>query len=293
MNTFWLIAAGLIVVIAVALLFVVLPRLRKTQMKTLQEPNGVRAILVGGQAPIIISVIAILLVAITLYFAWVKPDHSTTPQITQNAPMSPEHIELIKALSTRLEQNPNDGKGWAMLARSYAVMGRYNEAVPAYEKAANLLPNDPILLVDYADMLAAVNGKNLQGKPVELLKSALILDSNNMKGLNLMGSAAFQAGDYTHAVGYWEKLLPLLPPDSPGAKQITASIANARAQENGAGPSSKQQPGRQGQPLPTQGEAQSTTGSAQISGMVSLSPALAAKVAPTDLPPKIRLPTVT
>ena len=286
MNTFWLIAAGLIVVIAVALLFVVLPRLRKTQMKTLREPNGVRAILVGSQSPIIISVIAILLVAITLYFAWVKPDNSTTPQPgqngTQNTPISPEHVEMIKALSARLEQNPNDGKGWAMLARSYAVMGRYNEAVPAYEKAANLLPNDPILLVDYADMLAAVNGKNLQGKPVELLKSALILDPNNMKGLNLMGSAAFQAGDYTHAVSYWEKLLPLLPPDSPGAKQITASIANARAQENGTGPSGKQQPGRQGQPLPTQGEAQSTTGGAQISGMVSLSPALAAKVAPTD-----------
>ena len=272
MNTFWLTAAGLIVVIAVALLFVLLPWLRKTQKKTLHEPKGVMVILTGSQAPVIVGGIAISLFAVALYFAWTKPVNTTVSQIAQNAPMAPEHIEMIKALSARLEQNPNDGKGWAMLARSYAVMGRYNEALPAYEKAANLIQNDPVLLVDYADVLAAVNGKNLQGKPLELIQSALLIDPTNIKGLNLIGTAAFQAGDYTHAVSYWEKLLQLLPPDSPIAKQINTSIANARAQEAGKRPQS----------LPAQGEAQPATGGAQIAGVVRLSPALAGKVAPTD-----------
>ncbi len=272
MNTFWLIAAGLIVVIAFALLFVLLPWLRKTQMKTLHDPKGVMAVLTGSQAPVIVGGIAISLFAAAVYFAWTKPDTSTTPRMAQNAPMAPEHVEMIKALAARLEQNPNDGKGWAMLARAYAVMGRYNEALPAYEKAANLIQNDPVLLVDYADVLAAVNGKNLQGKPLELIQSALIIDPTNIKGLNLMGTAAFQAGDYTHAVGYWEKLLQLLPPDSPIAKQINTSIANARAQEAGKRPQS----------LPAQGDAPSATGGAQITGVVRLSPALAGKVTPTD-----------
>lgn len=270
MNTFWLTAAGLIVVIAVALLLVLLPWLRKTQKKTLHEPKGVMAILTGSQAPVIVGGIAVALFAVALYFAWTKPVTSTASGIAQNVPMTPEHVEMIKALSARLEQNPNDGKGWAMLARSYAVMGRYNEALPAYEKAANLIQNDPVLLVDYADVLAAVNDKNLQGKPLELIQSALLIDPNNIKGLNLMGTAAFQAGDFAHAVAYWEKLLPLLPPDSPIAKQVNTSIANARAKE--ARPQS----------LPAQGEAQPVNGGAQIAGVVSLSPALAGKVAPTD-----------
>ncbi len=272
MSTFWLIAAGLIVVIAVALLFVLLPWLRKTQKETLHDPKGVMAILTGSQAPVIVSGIAISLFAIALYFSWTEPDTSATPRMAQNVPMAPEHVEMIKALSARLEQNPNDGKGWAMLARSYAVMGRYNEALPAYEKAANLIQNDPVLLVDYADVLAAVNGKNLQGKPLELIQSALIIDPTNIKGLNLIGTAAFQAGDYTHAVGYWEKLLQLLPPDSPIANQINISIANARTQETG----------KRLQSLPAQGKAQPATGGAQISGVVRLSPALAGKVSPTD-----------
>jgi cytochrome c-type biogenesis protein CcmH len=277
-NTFWLIVAGLIAVIAGALLFILLPRLRKTQKKTLSDPNGVNAILTGSQAPIIVGGIAIILFAVALYFAWTKPVTSNSVSgMAQNAPMAPEHIEMIKALAARLEQNPNDGKGWAMLARAYAVLGRFNEALPAYEKAASLVQNDPVLLVDYADVLGVVNGKNLQGKPLELIQSALMIDPNNVKGLNLIGTAEFQAGNYAHAVSYWEKLLQLLPPDSPTAKKISISIANARAKETG-----NQEASKRPQSLPTQGDAPTANGGAHISGEVSLSPALAGKVMPTD-----------
>jgi cytochrome c-type biogenesis protein CcmH len=184
--------------------------------------------------------------------------------------MSPEHAAMIKTLSARLEQDPNDGKGWAMLARSYAVLGQYKEALPAYEKAVNLIPNDPILLVDYAEILAAANGNNLQGKPLEIIKSALLIDPNNAKGLNLIGIASYQAGDYAHAVSYWEKLLQLLPPDSPNAKKVSASIAAAR---------SKAEAGTQ---PPAQGTPQPAAGGAQVGVVVKLSPALAGKVSPTD-----------
>lgn len=271
MNTFWLIAAGLIVIIAIALLFVLLPWLRGTQKKTLHDPQGVMARLTGSQAPVIVGGIAISLFAIALYLAWSKPV-ITTPspsQIAQNAPMAPEHIEMIKGLNARLEQNPGDGKGWSMLARSYAVLGRYQESAAAYDKATNLIQNDAALLVDYADVLAMANEKSLQGKPLELIQSALKIDPNNNKALLLSGKAAYQIGDYVHAVGYFEKLLQLLPPDSPQAKQISDNIAQVRAQETGKQP-------------PVKGEAQSATGGAQIAGVVSLSPALAGKVTPTD-----------
>lgn len=232
MNTFWLIAAGLVVIIAAALVFVLLPWLRKTQKETLAAPNGTMAILTGSRTPAIVGGITIALVAIALYLAWSKPV-ITTPtqsQIAQNSQMAPEHIEMIKSLNARLEQNPNDGKGWSMLARSYAVLGRYNESVAAYEKAANLIQNNAALLVDYADVLAMANGRNMQGKPLELIQSALKIDPSNAKGLLLIGKAAYQAGDFTHAVGYWEMLLKTLPPDSPLAKQVSDNIAQARTQ---------------------------------------------------------------
>lgn len=218
----------------------------------------------------LIATSVVIVIAVALYFALSKPKTTITPQAGQNSQMAPEHVEMLKALAARLEQNPNDGKGWAMLARSYAVLGRYQEALPAYEKAAALIPTDPILLVDYADVLGAMNGKNLQGKPVEILQSALKLDPNNSKGLNLMGTAAFQSGDYAHAIAYWEKVLPLLPPDSPNAKKIIANVADARNRMSGK------------QPSADQGKISSAANSSQISGIVKLSPALAGKVSPTD-----------
>lgn len=275
MNTYWLITAGLIVIFAVALLFVFLPWLRKTQKKNLSGPQGIVAILVGSRTPAFVGGVAICLLAVALYFGLSKPT-ITTPtlsQIAQNGQMAPEHIAMINALSARLEQNPNDGKGWVMLARSYAVLGRFSESVAAYEKATHLIQNNAALLVDYADVLAMANGRSLQGKPQELIQSALKIDPNNSKGLLLSGKAAYQAGDFTHAASDWEKLLQSLPPDSPLAKQISNNIAQARAQE----------PANRAQPSPTQGEAQpAASNSTQISGVVRLSPALSGKAAPTD-----------
>jgi cytochrome c-type biogenesis protein CcmH len=267
-NTFWLVAAGLIVVIAAVYLLVLLPKLRKSQQDASVQPDGAMAILTGKQAPLIVGGVAICLFAFALYFALAKPAPAPTGLI-ENGQLAPEHVAMIKALSDRLEQNPNDGKGWAMLARSYAVLKRYKEALPAYEKAANLIHDDPVLLVDYADILAAVNGRNLQGKPTELIQSALMLDPTNLKGLNLMGTASYQKGDFTHAIGYWQKILTLVPPESQLAKQVNSNIAIAqnKAAEQGGQPSSA--------------KAQAATG-AQISVVVKLSPALAGRVSPTD-----------
>jgi len=231
-NAYWLIAAGLIIIITAMLIFALLPVLRKARQKSLDAPKGIMGLLTDSRTPAIVIGVAVFLFAASLYFAWSKPV-TTMPsqsQIALNSQMAPEHIEMIKSLKARLDQNPNDGKGWAMLARSYAVLGRFIESAEAYEKATNLIQNNAALLVDYADVLAMANGKSLQGKPLELIHSALKIDPNNTKGLFLSGKAAYQAGDYVHAAGYFEKLLQLLPPDSPLAKQVKDNLAQARVQ---------------------------------------------------------------
>ena len=53
---------------------------------------------------------------------------------------------LIERLKQKMEQNPNDGVGWGLLARSYVGMGRHAEAALAYEKAVKLIPDDAQLL---------------------------------------------------------------------------------------------------------------------------------------------------
>jgi cytochrome c-type biogenesis protein CcmH len=237
LNTLWLIVAGAVALVAAAFLLVLVPRLRREQADSLYPPKGAAAFLAGRQAPAIVAGVAIILAAGALFMAWqkAKPPEAAPSQIAQNGQMAPEHMEMIDALKARLEKNPDDAKGWVMLGRSYAVLGRYDESAQAYERAINLIPNNPSLnspslMVDYAEVLAIKNGRNYQGRPLDIVRSALQIDPGNPKGLLLIGKAAYQAGDFVHAAEYWEKLLPLLPPGSAAAKQISDDIAEAHAQ---------------------------------------------------------------
>lgn len=53
--------------------------------------------------------------------------------------------QLLGSLEQRLRDDPNDAKGWLLLARSYDHLGRSAEAIDAYEKARALGASDMLL----------------------------------------------------------------------------------------------------------------------------------------------------
>jgi cytochrome c-type biogenesis protein CcmH len=53
--------------------------------------------------------------------------------------------ELLAGLERRLQENPDDAKGWLLLAKSYDHLGRRRDAAMAYEKAAALGLADNVL----------------------------------------------------------------------------------------------------------------------------------------------------
>lgn len=67
---------------------------------------------------------------------------------------------MAERLAARLKDQPNDAQGWAILARSYDVMGQLPDALMAYKKASTLLPDDQALLADYARAVARANQDN-------------------------------------------------------------------------------------------------------------------------------------
>ena len=188
--------------------------------------------------------------------------------LAQNAekPMTQESVEkMVAEFAAKMEKEPDNLKGWAMLARSYRILGRNTEAATAYARAGSFVDSDPQLLADYADVLAANAGGNFTGKPQQFINKALALDPNNLLALWLAGTAAFNAQNYKAAVQSWEKLAKQLPADTDEARAITASIAEARS--------------KGGLPLAT-APAISNQG---VSGQVSISPELQAKVKAGDV----------
>jgi cytochrome c-type biogenesis protein CcmH len=137
---------------------------------------------------------------------------------------------MADKLAKKLEKNPKNGEGWALLARSYVELKRHNEAVPAFEKAIMLIPNDPQLIVDYVDARAITQNHQLDSQSETLINEALKLDPNLPKALMLAGSLAFDKADYQKSIDYWEHLHTVIKgSDMPELEnQVIANISEAR-----------------------------------------------------------------
>lgn len=95
-------------------------------------------------------VLAALLLAIGLYAAIGRPDVAGYRGISRPPVAEPQRStadaakkaasvnELLAGLEMRLQQDPDDAKGWLLLARSYDHLGRGHDAVAAYQKATQL-----------------------------------------------------------------------------------------------------------------------------------------------------------
>lgn len=123
--------------------------------------------------------------------------------------------KMVATLAQKLEQNPGDPQGWALLGRSYFVMQRYEGAAKAYAKANALTENrEPELLVGEGEALGLASGRDLRGRPKELFDAALALDPDNGKALWYAGMAAAQGGDADAAKAHWLELSKQdLPPE--------------------------------------------------------------------------------
>jgi cytochrome c-type biogenesis protein CcmH len=200
---------------------------------------------------------------------------------SEDAHPSAEALDaLIERLKQKMEQNPNDGVGWVLLARSYVGMGRHSEAVPIFEKAAKLIPDDAQLLADYADTLGVVHGRKLEGRPEALIQQALKIDPRNVKALMLAGTVAFHRKDFARAAKDWEQARANLPGDVDPelTQQLMAAITEARSQLGGG---QETVPADVESTLPAQPTG--PTGQARaIRGTVTVAPSLAGKGSSTD-----------
>lgn len=212
-------------------------------------------------------------------YTWLGSPAALDPQATRVA--TQQDVEkMVSDLAARMAKDPSDPKGWIVLARSYRVMNRLPEAEDAFNHIGESLYQNATLLAEYADVLATRAMGNFDGKPMEIVKRALEIDPQNPMALSLAATAAYNRNDFAGAVAQWERLLTIVPPDSDDAKWLSEAVSKTRAQmgapvataQAASGPADKK----------TAAAATPAAPGAAISGRVSLAPALAGKVQPTD-----------
>lgn len=179
----------------------------------------------------------VLIPAFTLSLYFILGQSNIIGNVQQQASMPEGHGSsdsklpsidvMIEKLSARLQKEPNNAEGWYMLGRSYMSLGQYENAVSAFEKTNQLMPNNPTIMLRYADALTMIVGGKIQGKPFELIQKALKLSPNDTTGLWLAGMGYEEQGEYNKAISYWNRLLPLLQ-DEKSITEVKTLISAAQ-----------------------------------------------------------------
>jgi cytochrome c-type biogenesis protein CcmH len=185
---------------------------------------------VMGSSKITVIGLCLFITVLSAGFYWSLGDATRLVENNAQQPMTREGVEkMVSEFAVKMDKDPSNLKGWAMLARSYRILGRNEDAARAYEHSGNFIDSDPQLLADYADTLASNANGSFAGKPLKLINQALKLDPNNLMALWLSGTASYTTGDYKAAIQTWEKLAKQLPPGTEEARSIQESISEARS----------------------------------------------------------------
>ncbi len=229
-----------------------------------------------GRKVAVAVLLALPVMAAGLY-AWHGHPEAFDPQRAPQLVEQQQINAMVESLAAKLAKNPDDPEGWAMLARSYMNLDRPKDAVVAFSHLSAQMKDNPQLMVDYAEALAASGEENGMVKGFMLVQQALALEPGNAKGLFLAGGFAFAAQDYRKAAGYWEKLMPLLDPGSQDANFVLQNLNLARSKVHLPALSADKFAMADGPASPG-----AATGSSALAGHVVLDPALKDKAQPSD-----------
>lgn len=202
-------------------------RILKADRATKEEaaPRGSRRVNALGVA----AVLAVPLVSWGIYVTTGSPDLPSQPLAArlEKKPADSTVDELIARAEAHLAANPDDGRGWGVLAPIYVRMGRYPEAVTAFRNAIRLDQATAEREAGLGEALAGVAGGLINSEAQAAFTRALELEPGQPKAAYFLGSALAQDGKMDEAIAAWRSMLATLPPDSPWRDAVEQAITEA------------------------------------------------------------------
>jgi cytochrome c-type biogenesis protein CcmH len=141
--------------------------------------------------------------------------------------------ELMKAvgqIEARLARDPNDARGWAVLAPVYMRTGRFDDAARAYANVARLKGETADILADEGEALTAAGDGTVTPEAKALFEKAQAKDPNAPKPRFYLARAAEQAGDTGEAIRQLTTLEAASPPDAPWLGVVRQTLARLKGE---------------------------------------------------------------
>jgi cytochrome c-type biogenesis protein CcmH len=263
MNTFLVIAA---VMAAIAAAAAALPLLRDRQSRLLGALLAV--VIIGASAG---------LYPLWSNWNWHAPAQSEAAG--PDAAAGPEVAAMVAQLEKRLQDQPNDLKGWLMLGRSYLTLNRLDEAIVAYDHAHQLDSKSADAAMGLGEAMSLRAGGDITPQAAQLFEDALTLAPGNPKALLYSGFAAAVRGDRALARSRWQALKALNPPPQI-VQMLDARIAELgppTGSSAAGGPADTSPLGTSASPAGTNASTGASSG-AEVTVNISIAPALKSRL---------------
>ncbi|HTO80880.1 MAG TPA: c-type cytochrome biogenesis protein CcmI [Methylomirabilota bacterium] len=166
--------------------------------------------------------------ALVLYLALGHPELSGPPPGATVGNQA--QIEaLVKELAGRMAAKPADPRGWQLLARTYALLGRFPESADAYAQAIAHGAKEAEVQASYGEALTLAANGQVTVAAAQAFDAALAIDPKQPRARYYQALARSQAGKKQEALDLWVKLEAESPPNAEWLGSVDARIKETAA----------------------------------------------------------------
>jgi cytochrome c-type biogenesis protein CcmH len=191
-----------------------------------------------------IAAIALLLLPVGaggLYLRLGSPGLASEPVGAQRAASSNQQNsveELIAKAEAHLARNPDDGRGWEILAPVYMEVGRYSDSAKAWRNVLQLLGDNADREANLGESLTAEANGIVTADAKAAFIRAVALDNTTVTARYYLGIAAEQDGRRDQAAKIFQDLID----EAPAGAHWVADVRTALARVKGQSPMARPDP---------------------------------------------------
>ena len=141
---------------------------------------------------------------------------------------------LVAQVEAHLQANPEDVRGWEVIAPVYLRLGRFDDAVKARRALLRLGGETAERQADLGEALVGTANGIVTAEAKAAFERAVALDDHDVKGRYFLGLAAEQDGRKSDAVTIWSAMVTGAPEAAPWVGFVRGELA--RLQGGGPGP---------------------------------------------------------
>lgn len=179
-------------------------------------------------ATLAVALVFLPTLATSVYLRLGSPGAASAGSAADEAALSSDDL-MVDAMVTQVEDylkdTPNDGRGWEALAPVYMRLGRYDDAVRAWQNTIANLGDSADREENLGESLVAAADGAVTKEAKRAFDQALSIDPNNVAARFYTGLAAKQEGRRDKAAEIWRDLIAKASPDAEWTDTVRDALA--------------------------------------------------------------------